>query len=36
MSKMNFNQAKKLLNGDKKDIRIWKQKTNLISNNIIS
>ncbi len=36
MSKMNFNQTKKLLNGDKKDIRIWKQKTNLISNNIIS
>ena len=33
---MNFNQAKKLLNADKKDIRIWKQKTNLICNNIIN
>ena len=35
MSKIYFNQARKL-NGGKKDIRIWKQKTNLICDNIIS
>ena len=35
MSKMNFNQTKKS-NIGKKDIRIWKQKTNLISDNIIN
>ena len=34
MSKMNFNQGKKS-NLVKKDIRVWKQKTNLISNNIL-